>query len=92
MSAPELDWNTIISALAGSGLSLSLARAFLSKALKDIDHAIKTLQDLTIQLAMHSTKLEIVDELKIMVSQHDREIIRLKERLHIIGLAPKHIP
>lgn len=81
----DIDWGTVMSAIAGGGAAAALARALITRALTDLDTVTRKVEDMLVRLAAINVKLEAVDRLRTTVSEHDRQIAVLDARSQLHG-------
>lgn len=81
----DIDWSTVMSALAGGGAAAALARALLARALVNLDEVTRKVDDMLIRLSAINVKLEAVDRMRQAVTEHDRQIAVLDARSQLHG-------
>lgn len=68
----------IASVLAGSTFSAVLAKAFISKNLKDLETAIEKIGDIKSELAAIAVRLEAYDKANTILQDLDKKIVALE--------------
>src|SRR4051812_42270650 len=81
----DIDWGTVMSALAGGGAAAALARVLLARALTNLDDVTRKVDDMLIRLSAINVKLEAADRLRQTVTEHDRQIAVLDARSQMHG-------
>lgn len=76
----EHDWQTVASTLFGGGAVLTLAKGMLSRALAELEHLTRKVEDQAIRMAAINVKLEAVDRMIQAVAEHDKQIAILDVR------------
>lgn len=66
------------SVLAGSTLSAVLAKAFIAKNLRDLEHAIDKIAEIRTELAGIAVRLEVFEKAHTMIQNIDRKIVALE--------------
>lgn len=88
MDAPN--WEIISSAIAGSALSMVLAKAFIAKSLKDLETIIEKIADIKSQLAAITVRLEALDKTHYAMRDLERKIIVLETGFNGYKSKPKN--
>lgn len=74
----EVDWTTLGSTIFGGGLSMMIARAYISKLLKTVDTLEDTVSKLGTTLAVLGVRAETVATLERGQKEHDIQLARLE--------------
>ncbi len=72
----------ISSAIAGAGLSAALAKAFIAKSLKDLEHAVTKIVEIQTQLATIAIRLESLDKSNDLLHKIDRKVVALETKVY----------
>lgn len=67
----------IVSVLAGTLVSSFVAKAFITKSLKDLETALTMCHRINTSLAEIHVKISVIDEMKELLHEHDRKIVAL---------------
>jgi hypothetical protein len=73
----QLDWNTVTSVLCSGGTVSLLAKFIMNRAACQLDGVAKKLESITEKLIIVETKLDLMQDLRDMVTEHDRKIVDL---------------
>lgn len=71
----QLDWTTVSSIICSGGTVSFLARFIFSRAAGQLDGIVKKLEAITEKLIIVETKLEAMQDLREIVTEHDRKIV-----------------
>lgn len=74
-----------LGAIGGTALTSFLARLFISKSLKDLEHAIKKIGEIKSELGILSSRLEEISRTQQLIREIDRKVIALETRLNANG-------
>ena len=79
---PDLEHLTpVLGAVGGCGLATVIARHFILKSLKDLEHLASQISGISGKLAGIEVKLERLDKLHDLTTHHDRKITAIESRL-----------
>ena len=68
-------------AIGGTALATVLARAFISRSLKDLDHAISKIGEIKSELATIAVRLEDLSKTNQLLRELDRKVIAIETKL-----------
>jgi hypothetical protein len=69
-------------ALGGLGVGTFLARAYVSRAMKDLEHAISRVGEIQSQLAAIAVRLEALNKTHELIHELDKKIIAIETKIH----------
>jgi len=84
-------WDVAIAATISGGATAAIARAYISKTLKDLETVLEKVSEIKAELRGISVKLDHLDESADIVSKHDRKIAAMEEKLYGHGKRAPHI-
>jgi len=82
----KIDLGALFGSAAGGSMAILFAKAYLQRALKEIDQTVKSLQKVKEEIAVIMIKLEITEKNEDVMRDHDRKIARLEA--HVFGMNP----
>ena len=78
----EIDWNIFGSAAGGATLCAALARAYVSRLLRDLEETVKLLNEVKTDLIKVTIKLEHLEELSDDVNRHGLKLAALEQAVY----------
>lgn len=72
--------NSFLSALLGTAVSAYIAKLYITKALRDLEAALKMCHEIEKKLSGIEVRLVALDDLSELSLQHDRQITALQTR------------
>lgn len=77
------DYGQIIASIvAGTGISSILARAFITKSLRDIEILVTKIGEIKTELAAIAVRLENLDRTHSLLHSIDRKVIALETKIY----------
>lgn len=73
-----LELNSAVSALVGGSLVAGVAKYFISRTLDKIEELPEKLSEIKSQLSSMQTKLEGLEKIHSMVTDHDRKLVAIE--------------
>lgn len=75
-------WDSIISAIIGSGSSAAIALYFLKKAISELEETIKEIAKIKSDMAVLASKIETNERSTEILRDHDRKIAAMESILY----------
>lgn len=78
----DIQFDSILSALLGGGLSTMLAKAFISKSLNELEEVASKVSDIKNELSAIAVKLEIMEKDREIILKNDRKIAAIENEIY----------
>mgnify|MGYP003652395033 CR=1 FL=1 len=78
----DLDLSSLLGSTAGGGMVTIMAKLYLQRSLKDLENAVKTLQEIKIELASRGARMDLIEKNEETIRIHDRKIAALESKVY----------
>lgn len=85
----ELNLDAIITAILSSGISATLAKAYISKSLRELEQISEKVAEINAELSAIAVKLEHADKDRDILLTHERKIAAMENEVYGFGTKRK---